>query len=43
MQISTLALQNFKDYELLDSGNFLKLERFGQYILNPTRTASRLE
>lgn len=33
MQISTLALQNFKDYELLDSGNFLKLERFGQYIL----------
>lgn len=27
-----LTPQNFKDYELLDSGNFEKLERFGQYI-----------
>ncbi len=27
-----LSPQNFKDYELLDSGNFEKLERFGQYI-----------
>lgn len=32
MIISTLALQNFPDYELIDSGNFSKLERFGQYI-----------
>lgn len=31
--ISTLSLNNFDDYELIDSGNFLKLERFGQYIL----------
>ncbi|MEI2758430.1 MAG: class I SAM-dependent methyltransferase [Bacteroidia bacterium] len=27
-----LSPKNFKDYELLDSGNFEKLERFGQYI-----------
>ncbi len=27
-----LAPQNFKDYELIDVGNFEKLERFGQYI-----------
>ena len=27
-----LTPQNFKDYELLDSRNFEKLERFGQYI-----------
>ncbi|MEZ5035899.1 MAG: class I SAM-dependent methyltransferase [Chitinophagales bacterium] len=32
MNIHTLALQNFPDYELIDCGNFLKLERFGQYI-----------
>ncbi len=25
--------QNWKDYELIDSGNFEKLERFGSYIL----------
>ncbi|MBR5855663.1 MAG: class I SAM-dependent methyltransferase [Bacteroidales bacterium] len=25
--------QNWKDYELIDSGNFEKLERFGQFIL----------
>ena len=25
--------QNWSDYELIDSGNFEKLERFGQYIL----------
>lgn len=24
---------NFKDYELIDSGNFEKLERFGEYVL----------
>ena len=27
-----LTPQNFKDYELIDVGNFEKLERFGQYI-----------
>ncbi|GIV44558.1 MAG: hypothetical protein KatS3mg035_1681 [Bacteroidia bacterium] len=27
-----LSPQNWKDYELIDSGNFEKLERFGQYI-----------
>lgn len=32
MNIHTLALQNFPDYELIDCGNFQKLERFGQYI-----------
>ena len=25
--------QNWKDYELIDSGNFEKLERFGSFIL----------
>jgi 23S rRNA (cytosine1962-C5)-methyltransferase len=33
MPIATLALQNFPDYELIDCGNFSKLERFGQYII----------
>lgn len=28
------GLPPFSDYELLDSGNFRKLERFGQYILS---------
>lgn len=27
-----LTPQNFKDYELIDVGNFEKLERFGQYV-----------
>ena len=27
-----LSPQNFNDYELLDTGGFEKLERFGQYI-----------
>src|SRR3954466_3618331 len=27
-----LSPKNWKDYELLDAGNFEKLERFGQYI-----------
>jgi 23S rRNA (cytosine1962-C5)-methyltransferase len=27
-----LTLKNFPDYELLDCGNFEKLERFGKYI-----------
>ena len=26
-------LRSWKDYELLDSGNFEKLERFGRYVL----------
>lgn len=30
---SFLTVQNWVDYELLDSGNFEKLERFGDYIL----------
>lgn len=30
--ILSLSPQNFKDYELIDSGNFWKLERFGDYI-----------
>ena len=25
--------QNWKDYSLIDSGNFEKLERFGSYVL----------
>jgi len=31
MQLLTPA--NFTDYELIDSGNFEKLERFGQYVI----------
>jgi 23S rRNA (cytosine1962-C5)-methyltransferase len=30
--ILSLTPENFADYELLDSGNFWKLERFGKYI-----------
>ncbi len=30
--ILSLTPENFVDYELLDSGNFWKLERFGKYI-----------
>lgn len=30
--INLLSPQNWKDYELLDCGNFVKLERFGQYV-----------
>jgi 23S rRNA (cytosine1962-C5)-methyltransferase len=30
--INLLSPLNWKDYELLDCGNFFKLERFGQYI-----------
>jgi 23S rRNA (cytosine1962-C5)-methyltransferase len=30
--INILSPLNWKDYELLDCGNFFKLERFGQYI-----------
>ena len=29
-----LSPRNFKDYELIDSGGFEKLERFGQFILS---------
>ncbi|MGZ5304578.1 MAG: class I SAM-dependent methyltransferase, partial [Bacteroidia bacterium] len=28
-----LTAPDWKDYELIDSGNFEKLERFGAYIL----------
>lgn len=31
--INTESPQNWKEYELIDSGNFEKLERFGTYIL----------
>ena len=31
-QIHAFSPTDFSDYELLDSGNFLKLERFGSYI-----------
>lgn len=31
-QIQSLTPTGFTDYELLDSGSFLKLERFGKYI-----------
>ncbi len=31
-KIITLSPQQFNDYELLDCGNFEKLERFGKYI-----------
>lgn len=30
--IQSLSPQNWEDYELIDCGNFEKLERFGQYI-----------
>src|SRR5687768_2489168 len=30
---SFLTVENWADYELIDSGNFEKLERFGAYIL----------
>jgi len=30
--MQTLKLENFADYELIDCGDFEKLERFGQYI-----------
>ena len=30
--ILSLAPQNFPDYELIDSGDFLKLERFGKFV-----------
>ena len=33
MMIQLLSPQNFTDYELLDSGGYEKLERFGQYII----------
>lgn len=33
MIIKALAPENWKDYELLDCGNFEKLERFGKYVL----------
>lgn len=32
--IKTIAPQDWLDYELIDSGNFSKLERFGSHILN---------
>lgn len=32
--IHTIGLPAFDDYELIDSGNFLKLERFGPYVLS---------
>lgn len=32
--IPLIAPVHFTDYELIDSGNFYKLERFGQYILS---------
>ncbi|MBY0426329.1 MAG: oxidoreductase, partial [Cytophagales bacterium] len=31
--IHTFSPKGFTDYELIDSGDFEKLERFGQYIL----------
>lgn len=31
-QILSLTPENFKDYELIDCGHFLKLERFGSFI-----------
>ena len=31
--INTLSSQNWRDYELLDSGDGAKLERFGKYVL----------
>lgn len=33
MNISAIGLSHFEDYELIDCGNFLKLERFGQFVL----------
>jgi len=32
--IKTVGISGFEDYELLDSGNFRKLERFGPYVLS---------
>jgi 23S rRNA (cytosine1962-C5)-methyltransferase len=33
MNIKAFTPENWKDYELLDCGNFEKLERFGKYVL----------
>ena len=33
MNLKLIHPSSWKDYELIDSGNFEKLERFGQYIL----------
>jgi 23S rRNA (cytosine1962-C5)-methyltransferase len=32
--MNSIGLPTFPDYELIDSGNFKKLERFGQFILS---------
>ena len=32
MHLELYTPQHFKDYELIDCGNFLKLERFGNVI-----------
>ena len=32
MDIKLLTPQEWSDYELIDSGNFEKLERFGRYV-----------
>ena len=33
MEIKLLTTNHFTDYELIDAGNFEKIERFGEYIL----------
>lgn len=33
MRSELLSASGWKDYELLDSGRFEKLERFGRYVL----------
>ena len=33
MTMLLLEPQSWKDYELIDSGNFEKLERFGSYVV----------
>ena len=41
MRSELLSASGWKDYELLDSGRFEKLERFGRYVL-ARRASGRL-
>ena len=43
MNLTLLESPDWKDYELLDSGDGLKLERFGAYRFCASRSAGDLE
>lgn len=42
MRSELLSASGWKDYELLDSGRFEKLERFGRYVLARPEPPGRL-